>query len=553
MKAFGIRPNRELGQNFLIDSNLLDVIARAAELGPDGRRARGRRRPRRALRAPRRARRARPRRRARPPARGGAARRPRPAPERHACTSPTRSSSTSRALDPAPTKVVANLPYGVAATVILRTIEALPGVDDLGGDGAEARSASASPPRPGSAAYGVPSVLAQLACEVRVLRPVSRTVFSPGAERRLRARRPAAAPAPPPDPALRALVQQGFAHRRKALRALAWRWRGGDRDARARRARGDRACPPTRAPRRSRRSEWRDAARGEARMSAPLPARPARSTSASSSARRARTACTRSSPSCRRVSLADELTLEPARGAAGRRGRLPRRRGRRTSPARALAAFREATGLGRAAAAADDREARARRRRHGRRLRRRRGGAAARRPRRRPSPTRPAAAARRALGADVASQLRPGRVLMTGAGEHVERAAGAGAARRRWCCPSTPRSRRPPSTARPTGSALHAQRTRSWPQLDARVRGGAWPPAQRPPGRRALAVPADRRARSPPRPPRAPTTCSCPAPARPSSACSDDARSGRAAAAGGWPAGSRPSPSGEAWAAVRAG
>ena len=35
LKAFGIRPVRELGQNFLIDSNLLGVIARAAELGPD--------------------------------------------------------------------------------------------------------------------------------------------------------------------------------------------------------------------------------------------------------------------------------------------------------------------------------------------------------------------------------------------------------------------------------------------------------------------------------------------------------------------------------------
>ena len=35
MKAFGIRPKRDLGQNFLIDSNLLDVIARAAELAPD--------------------------------------------------------------------------------------------------------------------------------------------------------------------------------------------------------------------------------------------------------------------------------------------------------------------------------------------------------------------------------------------------------------------------------------------------------------------------------------------------------------------------------------
>ena len=35
MKAFGIRPNRDLGQNFLIDSNLLEVISRAAELGRD--------------------------------------------------------------------------------------------------------------------------------------------------------------------------------------------------------------------------------------------------------------------------------------------------------------------------------------------------------------------------------------------------------------------------------------------------------------------------------------------------------------------------------------
>ena len=41
------------------------------------------------------------------------------------------------ALDPAPTKVVANLPYGVAATVILRTVAELPQVTTLGGDGAE--------------------------------------------------------------------------------------------------------------------------------------------------------------------------------------------------------------------------------------------------------------------------------------------------------------------------------------------------------------------------------------------------------------------------------
>ena len=34
MRRFGVRPDRELGQNFLIDSNILGVIGRAAELAP---------------------------------------------------------------------------------------------------------------------------------------------------------------------------------------------------------------------------------------------------------------------------------------------------------------------------------------------------------------------------------------------------------------------------------------------------------------------------------------------------------------------------------------
>jgi 16S rRNA (adenine1518-N6/adenine1519-N6)-dimethyltransferase len=119
------------------------------------------------------------------------------------------------ALVPAPTKVVANLPYGVAASVILRTIEQLPEatawVAMVQKEVGERLAA-----RPGSGAYGVPSVLAQLACDVKVLRPISRTVFHPvpnvdsvlvGLTRR----------GPAPEPALRALVQQGFAHRRKAL------------------------------------------------------------------------------------------------------------------------------------------------------------------------------------------------------------------------------------------------------------------------------------------------------------------------------------------------
>jgi 16S rRNA (adenine1518-N6/adenine1519-N6)-dimethyltransferase len=118
-------------------------------------------------------------------------------------------------LEPAPTKVVANLPYSIAATAILRTIEELPGVRSwvvmVQREVGERLAAA-----PGTAAYGVPSVLAQLATEVKVLRPVARTVFRPvpnvdSVLVGLR-RRSAAA-----DPALRALVQDAFAHRRKAL------------------------------------------------------------------------------------------------------------------------------------------------------------------------------------------------------------------------------------------------------------------------------------------------------------------------------------------------
>ncbi|HEY2259977.1 MAG TPA: 16S rRNA (adenine(1518)-N(6)/adenine(1519)-N(6))-dimethyltransferase RsmA [Solirubrobacteraceae bacterium] len=119
------------------------------------------------------------------------------------------------ALRPAPTKVVANLPYGIAATVVLRTIDELASVASwvvmVQREVGERLAATV-----GSDAYGVPSVLAQLACEVRVLRPVSRNVFRPvpnvdsvllGLSRRgLGA-----------DARLRDLVHGAFAHRRKAL------------------------------------------------------------------------------------------------------------------------------------------------------------------------------------------------------------------------------------------------------------------------------------------------------------------------------------------------
>jgi 16S rRNA (adenine1518-N6/adenine1519-N6)-dimethyltransferase len=117
------------------------------------------------------------------------------------------------ALDPAPGAVVSNLPYSVATPVILRTIEELASVTrwtvmvQL-----EIAERLAAPP--GSRVYGSPSVLAQLACEVELVRRVDRAVFSPrprvdSAILRLRRRGPA------PDADLAQLVRGAFAHRRK--------------------------------------------------------------------------------------------------------------------------------------------------------------------------------------------------------------------------------------------------------------------------------------------------------------------------------------------------
>jgi 16S rRNA (adenine1518-N6/adenine1519-N6)-dimethyltransferase len=73
--------------------------------------------------------------------------------------------------------------------------------------------------RPGTGAYGIPSVLAQLDCEVQVLRAIPRTVFHPvpNVDSVLVGMRRREAAAAPTTPALRALVSGAFAHRRKTL------------------------------------------------------------------------------------------------------------------------------------------------------------------------------------------------------------------------------------------------------------------------------------------------------------------------------------------------
>jgi 16S rRNA (adenine1518-N6/adenine1519-N6)-dimethyltransferase len=214
IREFGVRPNRELGQNFLIDDNMLGVIGRAAELDPGdvvlevG---------------------------------GGLGvlseylaprvghlhvvevdRSLEPAlrdaldPHDNATLHVADAVSLDFAeLRPAPGKVVANLPYGVAATVILKSLEELPAANlwvamvqrEVG-----ERLAAA----PGSKTYGATSVLAQLSADVRVLRKVSPTVFHPvpNVESALVVLRRRSAP---PSRQVVDLVHAAFAHRRKAL------------------------------------------------------------------------------------------------------------------------------------------------------------------------------------------------------------------------------------------------------------------------------------------------------------------------------------------------
>ncbi|MBS1868167.1 MAG: ribosomal RNA small subunit methyltransferase A [Actinobacteria bacterium] len=231
VRRFGVRPKRDLGQNFLIDSNILDVIARAAELTPDdvvleigggvgvlSEHLAARVAHVHVVEVDR----------SLEPALRDALD---PFGERATLWLADAMTLDLAALAPAPTKVVANLPYGIAAGAILRTVEQLPTVTRwvamVQKEVGERFAAQA-----GTGAYGVPSVLAQLACEVRVLRGISRQVFFPvpNVDSVLvgLARRAGAEPVPP---ALRAFVQGAFAHRRKALaRSLALAG-AADRDA----------------------------------------------------------------------------------------------------------------------------------------------------------------------------------------------------------------------------------------------------------------------------------------------------------------------------------
>jgi 16S rRNA (adenine1518-N6/adenine1519-N6)-dimethyltransferase len=119
------------------------------------------------------------------------------------------------ALAPPPTAMVANLPYSVATPVLLRTIEELPSLRRWTVM-VQREIADRLRAAPGSRTYGSPSVVAQLACDVKLLRTVDPAVFRPrprveSAILALRRHGPGA------DAATRDLVRAAFSHRRKSL------------------------------------------------------------------------------------------------------------------------------------------------------------------------------------------------------------------------------------------------------------------------------------------------------------------------------------------------
>jgi 16S rRNA (adenine1518-N6/adenine1519-N6)-dimethyltransferase len=133
------------------------------------------------------------------------------------------------ALEPVPDTVVANLPYSIATPLILRTIEELPGVERWTVM-VQREIADRLRAAPGSRTYGAPSVLVQLACEVRLLRSVDRAVFKPrprvdSALLRLERKGPGATED------VAQLVREAFAHRRKSLARSLELSRPGSRDA----------------------------------------------------------------------------------------------------------------------------------------------------------------------------------------------------------------------------------------------------------------------------------------------------------------------------------
>ena len=209
LAAVSTRPKKEYGQHFLRDPNILDVIGRLAELGPDdvvleigpGH---------------------------------GVLTRYLAAHVRH-----VHAVEIDRALEPElgdvgenvdvvfgdalrielpqdATKLVANLPYNVATPLVVESLDGLPNLG-LWCVMVQREVAERFFAEPGTKEYGAVSVLVQLAAERTGFHAVSRTVFrpSPNVDSALVAFRRTTLPAN--YARVKEVVTAGFAHRRKTL------------------------------------------------------------------------------------------------------------------------------------------------------------------------------------------------------------------------------------------------------------------------------------------------------------------------------------------------
>jgi 16S rRNA (adenine1518-N6/adenine1519-N6)-dimethyltransferase len=214
MRRFDIRPKRKLGQNFLIDNNILGVIATASDLtGDDVVLEIG----------------------------GGLGvlseylaervghlhvveidKALEPALRDAVGSSENVTLSFADAIDidfaalsPQPDKLVANLPYGVAATVIIKAFYELSQLT-LACAMAQREVAERLAAAPGGKLYGATSVLVQAVAKPATMRKLSRNIFHPvpnvdSSLLTLRRTRPT------PPATFVDLVHEAFAHRRKPL------------------------------------------------------------------------------------------------------------------------------------------------------------------------------------------------------------------------------------------------------------------------------------------------------------------------------------------------
>lgn len=212
-----VTPNKELGQHFLVDENILGVIDRLAELGPDdvvlevgpgpgaltahladrvGK-----------VHAVELDRRLEPHLHTRFDDRENV--------ELHFADAV---SLDPGQLDPPPTKLVANLPYSVATPIVVESLDRYPTIEHwtvmVQREVAERFFAE-----PRTKAYGAVSVLVQLATERTGFHPVSRTVFrpQPNVDSALVAFRRRLEETPIPWREVKRVVEGSFAHRRKRL------------------------------------------------------------------------------------------------------------------------------------------------------------------------------------------------------------------------------------------------------------------------------------------------------------------------------------------------